>query len=368
MMKQYLYCLSFSRFLAMISALLLLGVSQAFGEQAAARGSSSVPSEAFKTGMHAVLTGVGARFSVRDEGGSGVLVIVDGEALQFDIGPMTVQRMAKAGFNPSAVGRLFISHLHMDHISAFPEYLSLSHMFGGEVNVYGPRGAKAMVSGAEAFLEFDFDAMERAGGRKLHVVVTELEQGQVVLETQDYTVSAVRTPHLDIEGPHSFAYRVQSRYGSIVISGDTAPSLNVLELAKGADLLIHEVFQDPSSIVGEPAFERLDPDTQALLKRGPDRLADGLRHQPPTFGHSVPAEVGKLAAEAGVAKLVLTHRPVFAATMEDRHLATSVWGLAQSDVSFATRTELLVEARRHFSGPVIMAEPLMHFEIGKHID
>ena len=323
----------------------------------------SIPDE-FQSGMHAVLIGTGARFSVQDEGGSSVLVIVDGEPLLFDIGPMSVQRLAKAGFNPSLVQHVFITHLHMDHISAFPEFLSLNHTFGGQVNVYGPPAVRNMVDAAKAFVEFDLKAIERAFSRKTDVTVTPVAGGQIVLKTDKYSVSVAQTPHMDFEGPHSFAYRVQSKYGSVVVSGDTAPSLNVLELANEADLLFHEVFKDPTKSIQKDVLNALDAETKAAFLEGADRLEEGLREGPPRFGHSIASEVGKLASAANVKKLVLYHRPVVAATREELELATRVWGLSEDAVSYESHSELLALAKQYYKGPVIMGEPLMVFHVG----
>lgn len=350
--------------------LILTGITAASLNSIAATAQESGPTgrfalpDGFQSGMHAVLLGVGARFSIQDEGGSSVLVLVDGEPLLFDVGPMAVQRLAKAGVNPGLVRQLFITHLHMDHISGFPEFLSLNHTFGGRVHVVGPPAVTGMVEGAKAFLDVDLRAIERLLGRKTDVTVTEVDRSRVVLETDKYTVTAAQTPHMDLEGPHSFAYRVESKYGSVVVSGDTAPSLNVLELAESADLLIHEVFIDPTTSIDQAVLEALDPETREALRKGPDTLEDGLRAQPPRFGHSVAAEVGKLASAADVQTLVLYHRPVFASTQSEYALATRVWGLSESAVSYDNRSNLIAAVKEHFDGPVIMGEPLMVFRPG----
>ena len=345
----------------------LAGVLQVFSSAAAydtdGDGAFAIPDE-FQSGMHAILIGAGSRLSVQDEGGSSVLVIVDGEPLLFDIGPMAVQRLAKSGVNPSLIQHVFITHLHMDHISEFPEFLSLNHTFGGKITVYGPPAARSMVDGAKKFLEFDLAAIERGFGKKTDVSVNQVVGGRVALETEKYSVSVVQTPHLDIEGPHSVAYRVKSKYGSVVISGDTAPSLNVVELADKADLLFHEVFIDPTDVIDDETLETLDAKTRAAFIEGPDRLEEGLREGPPRFGHSVASEVGKVASAAEVKKLVLYHRPVVAGTQNDLEIASRVWGLSADAVSYDRLSNIIAQTKQHFDGPVIMGEPLMVFRVG----
>lgn len=330
-------------------------------------GKASV-SAGYQQGMHVILTGVGTRFSIQDEGGSGVAVVIDGEVLQFDMGPMTVHRLAKIGINPGAVKHLFFSHLHMDHIVELPEFISLNKFFDGTAHVYGPPNTVNVVEGAKGLLSFDIHALKWKYGPKLDIPVTEIDRSGVVLETDGYRVTAVQTPHIQLPGPNSFAYRVDTQYGSVVVSGDTAPSPNVVDLAKGADLLVHEVMPDPSMIpsVIEDALKKLDEATRKKLLRGPDTLADGLREgQPRWNGHSAASEVGKIAQAAGVKKLVLYHRPMFAATAEEFDLATRVWNLPEESIPYTIKTEVLVAVRKYFDGPVVMGDPLMLFRIGK---
>ena len=318
----------------------------------------------FQQGMHVVLTGVGARFSIQEEGGSGVLVIVDGEVLQFDMGPMTVDRLAQVGVHPKAVDHLFISHLHMDHISDFPRFISIHKHTGGQVRVYGPAGTRNMTQGADQFLSFDNDMMSRMTTLSLAYPVTDLTKSGVVLSTEKTTVTAAQTAHLDIPGPYSFAYRVDSEYGSVVISGDTVPSLNVVDLAKGADLLIHEAVFDESMYPppdrSDGALAQLTPYGREIVRRPTIKLADGARTD--GFGHSEISEVAKVADKAGVGKLVLYHRPPVAATQAERDLV-DLWGLSKTQADPALIAAFLAAASNNFDGPIVMGMPLTVFEI-----
>ena len=322
--------------------------------------------ERYREGMHVILTGVGPRFYVREEAGASVLVIVDGEALQFDIGPLTVHNIAKAGVHPKAVDHLFITHLHMDHISAFPQFMSTNKMMGGDLRVYGPKGVKAMAEGANAFLKFDIDFLSRLWRMRFDYPVTEITEGGVVLETDKVKVTAAQTAHMDIPGPYSFAYRVDSKYGSVVISGDTTPSLNVVELAKGADILIHEAAFDhdmlPEQTFSEEVLAGISERGRELALAPPVKLADGVRDE--AFGHSEVSEVAKVATAADAGKLVLYHRSFFAATQAEFDLAVGLYGFSREMTDHAMLTEMLAAAKRHFDGPVYMGEPLMVFRVG----
>ena len=108
------------------------------------------------------------------------------------------------------------------------------------------------------------------------------------MENADVRVTAARVRHPPIA--HAYALRFDAKDRSIVISGDTAYSPELAVLAHGADVLVHEVMYLPA----------LD----ALLKRNPDakRLREHL-----LASHTLPEDVGKVAEEAGVKTVVLSH-------------------------------------------------------------
>jgi ribonuclease BN (tRNA processing enzyme) len=103
-----------------------------------------------------------------------------------------------------------------------------------------------------------------------------------VLDDGRVTVRAVVVPHL----PTSYAYRIDSPAGSVVFSGDTGPSKAVADLARGADVLVHEIM-----------------DIDAMIAEGfPAQAADVF-----TSVHTEVSDVGRIAAAAEVPILALTH-------------------------------------------------------------
>jgi ribonuclease BN (tRNA processing enzyme) len=93
----------------------------------------------------------------------------------------------------------------------------------------------------------------------------------------------------------AFAYRIDTPDGSVVFSGDTAPCPNLVRLAAGADILVHEVYDDrpAAAATGAAAAE--------------DTWEAQRRHHHMVTSHTPLSEVGRVAAEAGVGRLVLTH-------------------------------------------------------------
>jgi ribonuclease BN (tRNA processing enzyme) len=103
-----------------------------------------------------------------------------------------------------------------------------------------------------------------------------------VLDNGEVTVRAVVVPHL----PTSYAYRIDSAAGSAVFSGDTGPSGAVADLARGADVLVHEVM-----------------DLDAMVAEGfPEDWSDAFKAV-----HTEVSDVGRIAAAADVPTLVLNH-------------------------------------------------------------
>ena len=110
-----------------------------------------------------------------------------------------------------------------------------------------------------------------------------------VHEDADVRVTAILVAHAPVFP--SFAFRFDTAAGSVVVSGDTAPSPNLVALARGADVLVHEVFDDSG-----------DPDAGEALS-----WQEQQQQQHLLSSHTPLSAVGKVAAEADVGRLVLTH-------------------------------------------------------------
>ena len=111
----------------------------------------------------------------------------------------------------------------------------------------------------------------------------------LVAEDDRVRVTAVLVEHAPVFP--SFAYRFDTDDGSIVVSGDTAPCANLVTLARGADVLVHEVFDD--------AAAKPDADDDGWEAR--------QRQRHLVSAHTALSEIGRVAAEAEVGRLVLTH-------------------------------------------------------------
>jgi ribonuclease Z len=232
--------------------------------QAAPRAPVSVapPSDSLKV----VLLGTGAGPLVNlQQYGASTLVEAGGQSLLFDCGRGATLRLAQAGVPIGSITRVFLTHLHSDHVLALPDLLLTGWETGRRVvplTVWGPAGTSAMM---EHLLEaFDFDIRTRrdvdehfpAAG--ITVVSHDILRDSIVFAENGLTVTAFLVDHGVVQP--AFGYRVDYRGRSVVLSGDTRVSENLISHARGADVLIHEAI-DPEALrarVDHPSAATMD--------------------------------------------------------------------------------------------------------------
>ena len=189
--------------------------------------------------------------------GISTLVVAGSEKLLFDCGRSLTTGMARLAINPADVTKVFLTHLHSDHIVSLPEFYLFPWPQGRTLplQVWGPSGTRSMMKHLQDAFSFDVhirrDVDERFSAAGIKVIATDIREG-VVYEANGVKVTAFVVDH----GPvaPAFGYRVDYRGRSVVLSGDTKPSENLIKFSQGVDVLIHELGrskQDPS-LVGPP--------------------------------------------------------------------------------------------------------------------
>lgn len=239
------------------------------------------------------------------------LLLVNDVPYLVDCGYGTTRQLMLAGVSVNRLRYLFITHHHSDHNLELGPLLYNSWITGlpTKLDAYGPQGLDKMMQDFFSYQKFDIETRIVDEGRtdpKKLFTAHEFTKPGVILENADVKVTTCRVHHPPIE--QAYAYRFDARDRSIVISGDTAYSPELVELARGADVLVHEVMYLPA--------------IEALVKRLPNakRLREHLM-----ASHTLPADVGKLAHQAGIKTLVLSHFvPGDDASITDAHWAEDV--------------------------------------------
>lgn len=192
-------------------------------------------------------TGVGPRVNLEQFGAS-TLVHAGDVTLLFDCGRGATLRLAAAGVPIGSINRLFLTHLHSDHVIQIPDLLLTGWAGGGRkvpLEVWGPKGTGAMMDNLQKAFAFDIhvrrDVDERFPGEGIEVVSHDIEQG-VVFDEQGVKVTAFLVDH-GLVAP-AFGYRIDYHGHSVALSGDTRVSENLMRFANGVDVLVHEVVDE----------------------------------------------------------------------------------------------------------------------------
>ncbi len=257
-------------------------------------------------------------------------VILPGEsAFVVDCGNGVARQLVLAGVPLRNIRHVFLTHHHSDHNADYGTLLLLAWSTGlvTPLDTWGPPPLNRIT---QLFLEMsapDIDVRRKDQGQApLTPLIRphELKAGGPVVEDHGIRVSCAVVDHPLV--PAAFAYRFDGEDRSIVISGDTRRSANLIRLARGADVLVHEVLYSPAvnAIAGTGAGS-------AELRR---HLLES---------HTPVEEAGKVAAEAGVKTLVLSHF----VPAETPAVPEEVW---------------LAGARRHFGGRVIVGRDLLEID------
>ncbi len=177
--------------------------------------------------------------------GASVLVEVADQKILFDVGRGASINIKKHGLELADITAVFFTHLHADHVLGLPDlWLSSYHKTNGHrqkpLQVYGPIGINQMISGLKIAYADIFKMWELTDYEADFTVEKIIDEG-VVFEEGDVSIIAFRVNHGKRE---AFGFRINYQSKSVVISGDTGYSENLIKYSEGVDLLIHEVFHE----------------------------------------------------------------------------------------------------------------------------
>ncbi len=191
-----------------------------------------------------ILLGTGTPNPDPERSGPSVALVVDSSIYIIDFGVGVVRRAAAAGLQITALKRAFLTHLHSDHTLGYPDLIFTPAVAGRSdpIEVFGPKGITEMTKHIMA--AYEIDQNERIAGlepamKEAYVVNThEISEGEVYSD-ELVEVKAFAVDHGSLE---SYGYRFETPTKTVVISGDTRPSANLIKNARGCDVLLHEVY------------------------------------------------------------------------------------------------------------------------------
>ena len=280
------------------------------------------------TATRVILLGTkgGPRLGEAGRSNPSTLIMINDVPYLVDCAYGTSKQLITAGVALNRVRYVFITHHHSDHNLDFGPLLYNAWITGQptRVDAYGPTGMNQLARDFFKYLKFDIETRMADEGRpdpNSLITAHEVSKPGVVMTNDDVKVSACLVRHPPIK--QAYAYRFDAKDRSIVISGDTAYAPELAEFAKGADVLVHEVMYLPG--------------IEALIQRLPNakRLREHLM-----AAHTLPEDVGKIAAQAGVKTLVLSH-------------------FVPGDDASITDEQWSEGVRTHFKGRVVVGKDLM---------
>jgi ribonuclease Z len=236
-----------------------------------------------------ILLGTGYPRPHPEHAGPSTAIVAGGRWFVVDAGRGATLRIAATDLDYAKLGAVFITHLHSDHTSGLPDLFTTSWQFGRKsapLQLYGPRGIGRLAHAMREFFAVDIhirrDLVEKHPTAGATIKTHTVREG-VVYDDGAVKVTAFEVDHRPVVP--AFGYRFDCGGKTIVVSGDTRPTPNLIKFAKGADVLVLEAYLP-----------------EHFLKVDSPEVARRLMSY-----HTSAEEAGMIARDAGVKTLVLTH-------------------------------------------------------------
>ncbi|WP_432664984.1 MBL fold metallo-hydrolase [Wukongibacter baidiensis] len=280
-----------------------------------------------------VLLGTGTPNPVPERSGPCVAIVVGDQSYLVDFGPGIVRRAEKAhrkgikGLRPKNLKRAFLTHLHSDHTTGYPDLIYTPWVMERDepLKVFGPKGIENMTMHLLKAYEVDINArqngFEKANSKGIKVIATDINEG-LIYEDELVKVEAFLVNHPPFE---AYGYRFTTHDKVVVVSGDTTPCENLVKYAKGCDILVHEVYS-----------------SQGIKNKDPKWFKYHTRV------HTSSYELGEIAAQVNPGLLVMYHQLFMVGN--DESAAESI---IQERVQ-----EMISEVKEKFNGEVVSGNDL----------
>jgi len=276
--------------------------------------------------LKVVLLGTGGGPAVNlEQFGASTLIEAGSERFLFDCGRGATLRLTQVGVPIGSISRLFLTHLHSDHVVQIPDLLLTGWAGSGRripLEVWGPEGTREMMDHIQQAFAFDIhmrrDVDQSAPGDGIKVVSHDIKEG-IVFDEQGVKVTAFLVDHGRVAP--AFGYRVDYRGHSVALSGDTRFSENLIRFAQGVDVLVHEV---------------VDAETVRARSTDPKGSERRISH------HTTPEEAGEVFTRVKPRLAVYSHAP--------------------------NGESVITQTRKTYAGPLQGSEDMLTIEIGEKVD
>ena len=254
--------------------------------------------------MKLIVLGTGTSIPLSYRASPSLLLIIEDSRILFDMGPGTMRQLSRIGIGHDTIEHIFISHFHPDHTA------DLIHLlFATRYPPILEKREKFLITGPCGLRDF-LNRLRKAYGRWLDIPSETMEIEELDIQKPEkriYRNMKITSQPLT-HTPNSLAYRVSGPSGeSLVYSGDTGFCDEIVDLARGSDLLILEC-----SFPDEEEQE----------------------------GHLTPSLAGRIASMAQAKRLLLTH--------------------FYPDV---LKTDIAGACRRTYNGELILGRDLLHISV-----
>jgi ribonuclease BN (tRNA processing enzyme) len=269
-----------------------------------------------------VMLGTGTPRPLPNFWGPATAVTVGKRVFLVDAGVGVERRLAAASLPVNGVTAAFITHLHSDHVLGLPDLIFTSWVVGRTrpFPVYGPHGLAPMIEHFYAAFSEDIrirtEGLEHESRDGYRIDVHEVTPG-VIYDSGGVRVTAFQVDHG--EWREAYGYRFDTPGRTIVLSGDTRPSDELVRMATGVDVLIHEV--QPSDSTFRPG-SRTAAEWAAYVRAY----------------HTTALQLGVLAARTHPGLLIVYH-----------------------DGRRVPPDQILADIRKGYAGPVVIASDLQRF-------
>lgn len=274
-------------------------------------------------------------------------LVVNGKPYLIDAGNGVAHQLVLAGIPFTTIRQIFITHNHDDHNADWGTLMGREWSAGQyePMTVYGPRGTESMRKGFLQYFAPNAAAHYLEGAQNMPpekvILAHDIAGPGLVYRDSNIKVTAVENCHYHFTKgspgygwQQSFAFRFQTPDRIVVFSGDTGACGETLaKFATGADILVHEVI-DLAAI--EANLKQRAADGSYSLPGQREALLTHMRTE-----HTSADEIGRLADEAGVKMVVLSHVTPGTRTQDDAVYSEGV--------------------KRRYKGPVVVAHDLMEF-------